>query len=102
LSVVHGLSMWESFCEHLSECGRDASLFILAMLVVVVGPIVTLILGEHVVPVLGVLCLILLIRFGLVLKRAHSKFERLGRMPPLSPVDWRVARAKLLKHRRGR
>jgi hypothetical protein len=87
--------MWRGFCEHLKECGRNGTLFALVLgLIFVMAP-----LGAY-----GVLALLGLLSVGaawVVMEVAaqRNKFERLGKLPPLTENDVRVARSKLTAHR---
>ena len=83
--------MWRGFCEHLRECGRNGALFACVLgLIFIAAP-----LG-----LAGVLVLLglLLLGAGWVSSEVSSqgnRFERLGKMPPLSDNDLRAARSKL-------
>lgn len=87
--------MWHAFCEHLKDCGRNGTLFALAL-----GLMLALAsLGTH-----GLLALLCLLALGvawviIAVAAQRDKFERLGKLPPLPENDLRAARAKLSPQR---
>lgn len=89
--------MWRGFCEHLRECGRNGALF-----AYVLGTILVAVpLGVY-----GVLVLVGLLVLGAgwvsgEVASQRNRFERLGKMPPLSENDLRVARSKLINRERS-
>ena len=90
--------MWRGFCEHLRDCGRNGTLFVYVLGVILVAAP----LGVY-----GVLVLLglLLVGAGWVageVAAQRNRFERLGKMPPLSDNDLRAARSKLMSHRARR
>ena len=95
--------MWESFCEHLRECGRNGTLFIVALLgfFPVTGLISCLVgSGLHWATWMGMAIFavsVLRVVFGI-----DQKTQRLAKPPPLCHEDWRTARAKLLGRRSKR
>jgi hypothetical protein len=90
--------MWEGFCEKLREYGRDGALFFVSSLVVLLSGLFWNHGGEM---LLGGFVLIFLFRFGLAVANQRDRFEKLGRMPPLSERDLQVARGKLRDCRRS-
>jgi hypothetical protein len=92
--------MWKAFAEHLKECGRHGGgLFLLGLLGAPACAAIVSSLGEWVMPLLWGLWVIL---FGIGLLRFIHQWRhpaRLGKLPPLSRHDLRVARSKLLNHR---
>jgi hypothetical protein len=90
--------MWRGFCEHLRDCGRNGTLFVYVLGVIFAAAP----LGVY-----GVLVLLglLLVGAGWVsgeIAAQRNRFERLGKMPPLSDNDLRAARSKLMSHRTRR
>jgi hypothetical protein len=90
--------MWRGFCEHLRDCGRNGTLFVYVLGVIFVAAP----LGVY-----GVLVLLGLLLVGAVwvsgeIAAQRNRFERLGKMPPLSDNDLRAARSKLMSHRARR
>ncbi len=84
--------MWGSFCEQLKDCGRNGTLFVVALVpVFVAAPF-----GEIGVAALASVLLGLAVRACVVLVRPE-KLPKLGRLPPLSQNDLAAARSKLLR-----
>ena len=86
--------MWRGFCEHLRDCGRNGTLFVYVLAVIFIAAP----LGVY-----GVLGLLALSFIGALwvsgeIAAQRNRFERLGKLPPLSDNDLRVARSKLLSH----
>ena len=84
--------MWRGFCEHLKDCGRNGTLFAFVLgLIFVMAP-----LGTY-----GVLALLGLLAGGaawvvmMEVAAQRNKFERLGKLPPLTESDVRAARSRL-------
>ena len=89
--------MWPYFFDHLRHCGRSGAPFFF---------VVTAVIGSLSLGPWGGLIFLGLVAVGLlwVLSAAAEQrdhFERLGKLPPLSDHDWRVARSKL-RPSRGR
>ena len=90
--------MWRGFCEHLKDCGRNGTLFAFVLgLILVMAP-----LGMY-----GVLALLGLgaggaAWVGMEVAAQRNKFERLGKLPPLTENDVRAARSKLTARRARR
>ena len=83
--------MWRGFCEHLRNCGRNGTLFVYVLGVILVAAP----LGVY-----GMLALLGLLVVGAwwvsgEIASQRNRFERLGKMPPLSENDLRAARSKL-------
>ena len=87
--------MWTSFWQHLCDCGRNATLFMIALLAMLAGVLFVPAMGWVVWPLFGGL----LIRMALMIIRGVLRAARpepkLGRLPPLSERDWRKARERL-------
>lgn len=84
--------MWQGFCEHLKECGRNGGPFCFAFVAV----LCTGALGAWGIAVLAV---VLLAGIGWVWASAagqRQRFEKLGKMPPLSENELSRARSKLV------
>jgi hypothetical protein len=94
--------MWRAFCQHLKECGRNGSLFIFALPVVLAGALLATTLGKFALATVWSIWTALLARafFKFVHDWRHP--ARLGRFPALSSEDLRVARSKLTKQRTQR
>ena len=91
--------MWEGFCEKLMEHCRDGTLFFVSSFVVLLSGLFWNHGGEL------LLCgyvLVVLFRFGVAAAQQRDRFEKLGRMPPLSERDLQIARGKLTHYRRSR
>ena len=89
--------MWTSFCQHLCGCGRDATVFIVALASMLTGLIFVPAMGWLVWPVLGILlCWLAVLTIRAVLRAARPE-PKLGRLPPLSERDWRKARERLTR-----
>jgi membrane protein implicated in regulation of membrane protease activity len=92
--------MWKAFAEHLKECGRHGGgLFLIGLLGAPACAAVVSSLGESAALVLWSIWAVL---FAKGLARFIHQWRnpaRLGRLPPLSRHDLRVARSKLTKHR---
>lgn len=89
--------MWTSFCQHLCGCGRDATVFIIALLFMLAGLIFVPAMGGLVWPLLVFLLAwlaVIIIRAAL---RAARPEPKLGRLPPLCERDWRKARERLTR-----
>jgi len=84
--------MWEGFCERLREYGRDGSLFVFVFLVMLPSGL----FWDHGgAAFLGGFVLVFLCRVGIAFAGQRDRFEKLGRMPPLSERDLQTARTKL-------
>ena len=84
--------MWQGFCEHLKECGRNGGPFCFA-LAAVLG------LGTLGAWGLAVFAAVLAAGIGWVwasIAGQRQKFEKLGKMPPLSENELHRARSKLV------
>jgi hypothetical protein len=98
--------MWKAFAEQFKECGRNGTLFIVAVLMLLPMLVLTSQLAEALdrwaTPVFAgfwILCL------GSALAsfiHAWRHPPRLGKLPPLSQNDLSAARSKLMKHRTTR
>lgn len=91
--------MWEGFCEKLREHGRDGTMFFVSCLIVLLSGLFWNHGGEL---LLGGFVLIVMVRFGIAAAQQRDRFEKLGRMPPLSERDLQIARSKLTQYRRSR
>ena len=84
--------MWQGFCEHLKECGRNGGPFCYALAAV-------LCMGALGAWGVGVLVAGLAAGIGWLwaaLAEQRQKFEKLGKMPPLSENELSRARSKLV------
>jgi hypothetical protein len=92
--------MWKAFAEHLKECGRHGGgLFLIGLLGAPACAVLVTMLGESAAPALWAAWLVVFL--GGLARFIHQwrNPARLGRLPPLSRHDLRVARSKLMKHR---
>lgn len=91
--------MWDAFLQHLSNCGRDATLFIVALGGMVGIGVLAHAMGDRVSPYILVPILVVLLALAMraIGKRMH--WERLGKMPPLQREDIRRVRSKLVKNK---
>jgi hypothetical protein len=95
---------WTSFFEHLRDCGRDATLFLMALagfvgLLVIIAILETTALREYFLQAALVALLFTLVRLALLLRRFRARRRNPLRFPPLSRDERRVARSKLVKDR---
>ena len=98
--------MWKAFAEQFKECGRNGTLFIIS--VAGAAPLLLFTsalaeaLGKWALPIFGGAWLLVL--GGGLVSFVHTwrHPDRLGKLPPLSQNDLRVARSKLTKHRSSR
>jgi hypothetical protein len=95
---------WTSFFEHLKDCGRDATLFMMALagfiaVLVILAILESTWLREYFLQGALVLLLFVLIRFALLVRRFRARRRERLRFPPLSRDELRVARSKLVKDR---
>ncbi|MEY2408129.1 MAG: hypothetical protein QOF48_799 [Verrucomicrobiota bacterium] len=90
--------MWRGFCEHLKDCGRNGTLFVYVLAILFTAA------------TLGVYGIVGVIGLGFIgamwvsseISAQGNRFDRLGKMPPLSDNDLRVARSKLMSPRSRR
>jgi hypothetical protein len=98
--------MWQSFATWLRRCGRHGTLFVIALaLTPVVLALVTYVadvLGRFAIPFFHLLWVGATAAILHDFIRAWRHPPRLGKLPPLSQNDLRVARSKLMKHRTTR
>ena len=95
---------WTSFFEHLKDCGRDATLFMMALagfigVLVIVVILEATRLREYFVQAALILFLLVLVRLGLFVRRFRARRRERLHFPPLSRDERRVARSKLVKDR---
>ncbi|HEU0011637.1 MAG TPA: hypothetical protein VFT34_17610 [Verrucomicrobiae bacterium] len=84
--------MWQGFCEHLKECGRNGAPFCLAVVAVLcMGA-----LGDWGLAVFAVVLAAGIAWVWASVAEQRQKFERLGKMPPLSENELHRARSKLV------
>jgi hypothetical protein len=95
---------WSSLFEHLKHCGRNATLFLLTLAVLLIllflaAMIQATQLQEYLLPALAVILVLAVAWVGVGIRRARAR--RSERMPssPLSRDELRVARSKLVKDR---
>lgn len=91
--------MWKAFAEHFKECGRNGNLFVLALVVVLLGVLVTSAIGKSGVTALWLVWTGLLLRATVKFIHEWRHPARLGKLPPLPQNDLRRARSKLMKYR---
>jgi hypothetical protein len=91
--------MWKAFAEHFKECGRNGTLFVFALLAVMLMTLFVSALGKGVITTLWIAWSVLLIRSGVRFVHDWKNPARLGKMPPLSQHDRRIARSKLINVR---
>ena len=92
--------MWKAFAEHLKECGRHGgAIFLIGLLGSPACAVLVSLLGEWAASALWAVWLVVFL--GGLARFIHQWRHpaRLGRLPPLSRHDLRVARSKLLNHR---
>jgi hypothetical protein len=95
---------WTSFFEQLKDCGRDATLFLMALVgFIAVLAIVALLestrLREYFLQAALVLLMLALVRLVFLVRRFRARRRGHVRFPPLSRDELRVARSKLMKDR---
>ncbi|HYV30728.1 MAG TPA: hypothetical protein VEO53_06420 [Candidatus Binatia bacterium] len=94
--------LWKAFAEQFKQCGRNGTLFIVALLAQVpllwFTSMLVNALGDFAIPtILAIWLLGLLGGFaGFVHTWRHP--VRLGKLPPLSQNDLAAARSKLMKY----
>jgi hypothetical protein len=89
--------MWHGFCEKLKECGRDGNLFFITFQVLLLSGLFWNHGGS--LFLLGFVILLALCTVVMIVGQ-RDRFERLGRLPPLSERDLQAARARLVRGRR--
>lgn len=95
---------WTSFFEHLKDCGRDATVFMMALagfiaVLVIVALLESTRLREYFGQAALVLFLLTLVRLVFLVRRFRARRREYPRFPPLSRDERRVARSKLVKDR---
>ena len=84
--------MWQGFCEHLKECGRNGGPFCFVLVAVLcMGA-----LGTWGVAVLAAAIVAAIAWVWAAIAGQRQKFEKLGKMPPLSENELHRARSKLV------
>lgn len=91
--------MWKAFAEHFKECGRNGTLFVFALLAVMLGALVASSLGKFAATALWLVWTGLLLRAGIRFVHEWRHPARLGKLPPLPQNDLSRARSKLMKYR---
>ena len=90
--VIRHSSMWQGFCEHLKECGRNGTPFCVALVAVLcLGA-----LGAWGLPVFAAAGAVAIGWVWVAVAEQRQKFEKLGKMPPLSENELHRARSKLV------
>ena len=84
--------MWQGFCEHLKECGRNGGPFCFALATV----LCTGALGVWGMAVFATLLVVGIGWVWMAVAQQRQKFEKLGKMPPLSENELSRARSKLV------
>jgi len=92
---------WASFFDHLRNCGRNATLFMITLgLLLVLIILGVLAYVTHALPyVLGALVGAMLIAMAVAFRRMRARRRMRGEYPPLSALELRNARARLRKAR---
>jgi len=84
--------MWQGFCEHLKDCGRNGAPFSFAFVAVLcMGA-----LGDWALAVFAAVLAAGIAWVWASVAGRRQKFERLGKMPPLSENELHRARSKLV------
>ena len=91
--------MWDGFCEHLKECGRNGTIFVFAVATVIVSPFLAMWMGAYASYAVGGFAGWLVYHSVASIVRQCRGYEKLGKMPPLSQNEWKAARKKLLINR---
>jgi hypothetical protein len=91
--------MWKAFAEHFKECGRNGTLFVAALMAILLVTFFVSAWGKGVIITLWVAWSVLLMRSGIRFVYDWKNPARLGKMPPLSQHDRRIARSKLINVR---
>jgi len=96
--------LWSSLFEHLKDCGRDATLFVVTLAGLFGLLLLAVIAGEHdryknLVPALPVIGAFAMVWTGLTIRRARARRREPWRYLPLSGDELRAARSKLRKDR---
>jgi SNF family Na+-dependent transporter len=96
---------WSSFCDYVSQCGRNAALFYVTLAILFVLLITASALGvfDSLTPAIvvtgvcvGVIILAVILRW--VLARRRASRQTTDSFQPLSYEEWRKARSKLLSN----
>jgi hypothetical protein len=100
-------SFWGSLFEHLRDCGRNATLFLIALAGIGLVLLAGLILSEfdvleRVTEVWPLLAAIAAAWIFLTIRRALRRHRERIRFPPLSCDELRVARSKLMRDRKAK
>jgi membrane protein implicated in regulation of membrane protease activity len=95
---------WGSFFDHFRVCGRNATLFLLALVgffIVLIAAAVAshLNLFQYAGPIFAAAGLIIAIRAGVAMYQARRRPRERFKRHPLSSDEARVARSKLLRRR---
>ena len=91
--------MWKAFAEHFKECGRNGTLFVLALLAVMLGTLMASSMGKFGTATLWLLWAGMLLRASVKFIHQWRHPARLGKLPPLAQNDLSRARSKLMKYR---
>ena len=84
--------MWQGFCEHLKDCGRNGSPFCFALAAVLCMAA----LGDWGLAVFAAVLVAGVVWVWASIAGQRQKFEKLGKMPPLSENELHRARSKLV------
>ena len=95
---------WGSFCEQLRSCGRDATLFLVGLvaLILVLAAVAvarSFNLFEYGLPILIGASIVIIAKVGFGCYQARRRPRERFRRKPLSRDEVRVARSKLVKSR---
>ena len=91
--------MWKAFAEHFKECGRNGTLFVFALPVVILAVLATSWMGRFGTTTLWLVWTGLLLRATVKFVHEWRHPARLGKFPPLPQNDLSRARSKLMKYR---
>lgn len=96
---------WGSFFEHLRGCGRNTTLFFVvfaALFFALLASMVAQSLGlfRYANQAIATVAVVLVIWFAVVVQKVRKSGHEPFKRRPLSSDEARVARSKLLKHRR--
>jgi hypothetical protein len=97
-------SFWTSFFEHLKDCGRNATLFIVTLAVLLgLLPLAGVLFDQdrlkNLLPAVPVVGLFALLWAGLAIRRLRVRRRERWQCLPLSGDELRVARSKLKRSR---
>lgn len=94
---------WGSLGEHLKDCGRNATLFVMSLaamigLLILVGWILQTSLRDSLACALLVAAFFMLVWFGVAIRQTIIRNRQRSRFPRLSSDELAKARSKLVKN----